>query len=554
MNKVFVIGIDSATFDVIEPLMKQGELPNILKLVKNGCSGPLRSTFPPVTPPAWVSFMTGKNPGKHGVFDFFAPPSHGYERPVLNANYIKSQTLWKILSDMGKTVGAINVPITYPPEKINGFIIPGIQYGLDETGSFTYPPELIGEINDKVGKYEVAYGNLMGVYSHELDAYIQRWKEIHENREKTVLYLMDKYNWDFFMAVFYSVDAIQHRFWQYFDKTHPFYDEKGATKYSSVIPDFYKMIDRSIGKILDKLGNKGHVVVVSDHGMGPEHKAFYLNTWLLREGLLSVKKELYPFIWLKPPHIVFKILNKLRYKAIAWTIPMKLYNILKNSVDPRDGLKTTYFIKWSKTRAYAANYTEQGVYINLKGREPEGVVEPGAEYENIRDKIIDKLREITDPGSGEKLFDAVFKKEEVYHGPYIENAPDIFFLIKGATVLSHPTLYHKDLFGVDFRNSATHRLNGIFIANGNGIEQNKHVNSSNIMDLAPTILHLLKLPVPTDMDGHVLEDIFTSKYKTENPINFTNISTDKSDSSNSGVFSGNESEDIKEKLRDLGYV
>ncbi|MCI4624464.1 MAG: alkaline phosphatase family protein [Candidatus Magnetoovum sp. WYHC-5] len=549
MNKVFVIGIDSATFDVINPLMARGELPNLLKLVQNGCSGALHSTFPPVTPPAWVSFMTGKNPGKHGVFDFYAPPMYGYDRPVLNANYIKAKTLWAILSEQGKKVGVINVPITYPPERVNGFIVPGIQYGIDIKDNFTYPSNLIDKIFAKFGTYDVAYGNLMGVYSHELDNYIKQWEILHNIREKVILSLMDEYEWDFFMAVFYSIDAIQHRFWKYYDENHPHYDALNAKKYANVIPTFYKKIDTSIGRILDKLDSSTVVMVVSDHGMGPEHKAFYLNTWLRKEGLLHIKRDLYPFIWLKPPHLFFKILNKLRYKGVAWTIPMALYNTLKRVVDPRDGLKTTYFIDWSKTKAYAANHTEQGIYINLKGREPNGTVQEGDEYEALRDYIISKLRGIIDPESGKPLFDEIHKKEDFYEGPHVRNAPDMFFLMRGATCLSHPELYHKGMFGVDNRNSATHRMDGIFIINGNGVVSGKTIQGANITDMAPTILHTMGLSVPRDMDGKVLAEVFNKP----SSVIYGDDNTERK-GTDSGVFSTEESENIKAKLRDLGYV
>src|SRR4030067_3374011 len=153
MKKVFIIGIDSATFDIMTPMMVDGDLPNIARLVRSGTSGRLMSTVPPVTPPAWVSFMTGKNPGKHGVFDFYVPPSYGYNRPVLNSGYIKAKTIWRILSDHGLRVGVINLPMTYPPEDVKGFIIPGMQYSFNGGRGFSHPPELLQEIKRRVGDY-----------------------------------------------------------------------------------------------------------------------------------------------------------------------------------------------------------------------------------------------------------------------------------------------------------------------------------------------------------------------------------------------------------------
>ena len=552
-DKIFVIGIDSGTFDVITPLAKEGHLPNFTRLVKEGCSGALESTIPPVTPPAWVSFMTGKNPGKHGVFDFYASPFFGYERPVLNSGYIKARTIWSLLSESNKKIGVINVPITYPPEKVNGFIIPGLQFGLDVNCEFTHPPELIKKIKEKFGEYHVAYGNLMGVYSHELDNYIAQWDGIHKKREEVLFYLMDEYSWDFFMVVFSSIDLIQHRFWKYSDKTHPRYDPDKAKKYASVIPDFYKKIDTSIGKILDRLNDSTKVVVVSDHGMGPEHKAFYLNKWLMKEGLLRLRRGFSPFLRFKLPHIVYKVLKKLKYPGIEWTIPMNSYRVLKDLVDPRDGLRLSYFIDWTRTRAYAANYTEQGLYINLKGREPMGIVEPGPEYEEIRDSIRDKLYQIVDPETGQKVFDKIYKKEEIYHGPYINHAPDLSFVMRGGTYLSHREIHYKKLFRTDDKNSATHRMNGIFIIKGDGIKKNVTLEGCKIIDVAPTILYATGLSVPDDMDGKVLIDAFEKEFINENPMQYSSTS-EISPSHDKGIYSGEESEKIKESLRDLGYI
>src|SRR3989338_7227490 len=213
-KKVFVIGIDSATFDIINPLIKKGALPNLELLIKEGVSGKLKSTIPPVTPPAWSSFMTGKNPGKHGIFDFYAPPSAGYDRAVLGARSVKGRTLWKTLSDQGKRVGMINVPMPHPPEKVNGFVIPGLQYSFGSDHAFTHPPELLKEIQENVGAYEVVFGDEKSVYTDELDDFIERLNRIHELRRRTALYLMETRPWDFFMVVFSSIDLIQHHLWK----------------------------------------------------------------------------------------------------------------------------------------------------------------------------------------------------------------------------------------------------------------------------------------------------------------------------------------------------
>lgn len=286
MHKMFIIGIDSATFDIIKPMIRDGKLPNLARMLRNGTSGQLRSTTPPVTPPAWVSFMTGKNPAKHGVFDFYVSPSYGYSRPVWNSKYIKARTIWRILSDNGLRVGVINLPMTHPPEKINGFIIPGMQYSFDGEDSFTHPPELIQEIREKVGEYRVIYGDMQSLYTNNLDNLLMVWRDIFEVRRKTILYLIEQKQWDIFIAVFYSADIMHHHFWRFFDTAHPLHDPNLAAKYCNVISEFYEKIDSAIGDILQRIGDDVTIVILSDHGAGPEDEAFSINNG-------SVKRDFY---------------------------------------------------------------------------------------------------------------------------------------------------------------------------------------------------------------------------------------------------------------------
>ncbi len=551
MKRIFILGLDSATFDIILPMVREGKLPNLSPLITEGSSGPLQSTMPPVTPPAWVSFMTGKNPGKHGVFDFYASPSYGYVRPILNARYIKAKTLWKILSEHGVRVGVINLPITHPPELVNGFIIPGMQYSFEGT-DFSYPPGLLQEIREKLGEYKVVFGDLESLYTNKLDRFLQEWRDIVEIRKRAILYLMEREPWDVFMAVFYSIDAIQHHFWKFFDSTHPLHDPALAQKYGTVIPEFYERVDTAIGEILSRLDENTTIIVLSDHGAGPEKGAFYINRWLAREGFLSLKQG-FSFLWrIRFPHLFYKILRRLRFPGIAWTVPLDQLKTLGRIIDPREGLNIPFFINWERTKAYAGNHTEQGIYINLKGREPSGIVEKEKEYEALRESIIKKLRETKIGNCGESFTIKAYKKEEVYYGPYSDDAPDIFVEIQGGECLLQKEIHHRELFGLADKTSGTHRMEGMLILKGNEIKAHHTVQGARIIDLAPTILHLLGLPVPEDMDGKVLTEVFTKEYRVHHPVTYGPASLITG--GEEGIFSEEESEQIRKRLRDLGYL
>ena len=552
MNKVFIIGLDSATFDVILPMTNEGKLPNLSKLMEKGSWGILRSTIPPVTPPAWVSFMTGKNPGKHGVFDFYVSPSYGYIRPVLNSKYIKSKTLWKILSDYGLRVGVVNLPMTHPPEKINGFIVPGMQYSFDTGNHFSYPPELMQEIKERIGEYRVTYGDLESLYTNNLEKFLKEWRDIFEIRRRTILYLMENKKWDIFMACFFSIDLIQHHFWKFFDKQHPLYDPIVSLKYRGIIPEFYEKVDSAIGEILDRIDNDTTVVILSDHGAGPEKGAFYINNWLCKERFLAFNKAFSTLRRIRFPHLFYKVLRRLRFPGIAWTVPLDQLKKLGRVIDPREGLNIPFFIDWKKTKAYAGNHTEQGIYINLRGREPLGVVERGREYDEVRDSIIKRLQEIKDPWTGDQLDIKVFKKEEVYYGPHIDEAPDIFVEIKNGEYLIQKEIYHKRLFNLAHKTSGTHRMNAILISKGEGIKTNFTIKGARIIDIAPTILYILGLPIPEDMDGKVLTKVFIKEYLENHPVTKgppSEIEVERGE----GIFGTEESEKVRESLRHLGY-
>ena len=546
--KVLIIGIDAATFDIIEPLVNKGLLPTFKDLMQKGSFGKLISTIPPVTPPAWTSIVTGKNPGKHGVFDFYMPPCFGYNRCVLTTRANKAKTLWKLLSERGLKVGVLNVPLTYPPEEVNGFIVPGMQYALCTNQEFTYPRELLFELKRVLGKYEVIWGDLKSLYTNELDEFLDKWEEILEIRKKATLYLMQKYSWNFFMVVFYVIDPIQHHFWKFFDKTHPLYEPALAQKYEKVIPHFYQKLDESISEILRHVDENTTIIIVSDHGAGAEIKSFYLNLWLKKEGLLRFKEFSYNFLArMKWPHFIYKALKRLKYPGISWTVPSNQLKELKRDIDPREGLEVSYFIDWPNTKAFAGNHTEQGIYLNVKGREPQGIVSEGKEYEELREYIIYRLYQLKDPETNEKVVDRVYKREEIYHGPYVKFAPDLLLVLKEGGYLAQKEIYAGSLFRYANKTTGTHRLEGIFIAAGSGIKKGKRISKLHVTDIAPTVLALLGQPIPLDMDGQVLKEIMADGLI----VRYENIS---SHTKTKEGISSKEEEEIKETLRNLGYL
>jgi predicted AlkP superfamily phosphohydrolase/phosphomutase len=495
--RALVIGIDGATLDIISPMLERGELPNIEGLIKRGVFGKLRSVFPPVTFPAWTSFRTGKNPAKHGVFEFLRGiPYTSEEVHGISVGDIREKSLWRLLSDHGYQVGVVNVPATYPPESVNGLMVSG--FGTPDLNcDFTYPKELKSTLLNNF-RYEL---DLMTAVIDKEDQFMYQLKGATEKLTDTACFLLGNYDFDFFMITFMAADNASHAFFGYREPSHPLFDPE-KSKYGRAIEDIYQFIDDKLGHILTHIGEGTNIFIVSDHGFGPALKSLYLNEWLIQEEFLKLKGN--KTSSLRQDNLLQR-LTKWERSAVGSNLAKHFLRFWREKT--ADYLSWTKEVDWSKTLAYSGGYYGK-IYINLKGREKEGIVVPGAEYEKIITKLKEKLYQWTDPDTGERIVDKVYRKEEIYSGKYLGLAPDLTAIIKDMAYVDWPDFRDGRIFYPP-RRGGDHRLNGIFIASGPEIgKTGSALTNLSICDCAPTILHLLGLPVPDDMDGRVLKEIF----------------------------------------------
>jgi len=544
-NRVLVIGIDSGTFDLITPWTEEGYLPNIARLINEGSWSELESTPLPLTGPAWTSFMTGKNPGKHGVFDFVRV-TKDYKTLPINADDIDSKTIFEIVSQDKKKVISINVPITHPPQEVNGYMISGMP-ASDVSDGITFPEDAKERLpRDYLIIPKTVYeGDNEKEILDELDIMLKRQMEVVKD--------FIKEDWDLFMVVFFATDVVSHWFWKYHDKNHPLHRQEHE-KYAGAILDIYQKVDESIGELLASIDSNTTVLVMSDHGVGPLHQDIFINNWLAKKGYLKFKKNLITRL-------------KVLAHGLGWTLE-NLYSISQRlklarktvsmSEEGRNFLLKFLLsfsdVDWSRTKAYSM--TNFGpIFINLKGREEQGIVEKGREYDELVNEIKDGLLQIKDP-NGEHAIEKVFTKDELFHGKYFDFAPDIIYVPKDMKYTSNRYFEFgsNKLFGKPHRDmSGDHRYNGIFIARGDQIKEGLRFEGAKIYDLAPTILHLMEAGIPDDMDGRVLKEIFEEDsdiFLRDTEI----IESKKAEKRNKRRISPEEEKRIKERLRGLGYT
>jgi len=553
--KTLVIGLDGATFRVLDPLIEQGRLPHISGLIREGVRGRLLSTVPPISPTAWTSLVTGKDPGKHGIYNFTHPAANSYCMDLVNSFHRKAQPIWMILGEAGKKVGVMNVPVTYPPDKVNGFLISGM-YGPAVDAGGTYPEALYREIGKELNlRTHAAEDSLFTSLNYSnADQTLKNIDQMVEGRAKAFKYLMKRYPADFFMLVFAAPDWIQHFFWHCMDSRHPRYDEKNAASYRNVIYKLYEKMDSVIGELLREIEEETAVVVVSDHGMGPlDNLVPYLNLndWLRENGFLAFNGR-------RGNKVIFNA-----YQAVRPLLRGILSPGMRSAAKKVKFRMYFSFIDWENTYAYVSFEERRSFWIriNLKNREPNGIVEP-KDYDRTREILIKKLKGLRHPSSGEEIVEKVYKKEELYHGHTLDSAPDLIiqwkekaFFLEGSGKEAPPKEAKRAFRPRNFSlpKSGDHRAEGVFIIKGPNIHKDKNIGNINIVDIAPTILYLMGQPIPADMDGRLLREVFSESFINRNPAAYVE-KKGAEDESGTYTYSGKELEKTKERLRSLGYL
>lgn len=509
-SKVMIIGLDGATFDLIKPWAAEGELPTFKKLIDEGVHGPLTSTIPFATIPAWPAFATGCNPGKHGFYDFFIERENSYELTVemQPSRVIKQPTLWSILSKHHKSVAVINVPATYPPSKVNGYMITGM---LTPPGAkCSYPPEFHAELEQNIGKYNTFFSALSAKNPDMLGKDLENTLE---QRIRAVEYLWKEKQTDFLMMVDNGTDRAEHELWRFLDPLNPLHNADEVIKFGNPLLKYYQTVDKAMARILELMDENTTLIIMSDHGQGTLRKWLNINLFLIQSGYMVVKNNVFSrlkyllFRCGYCPRNLYRLLQKFGFERYASDrVSQKTRLSLLNKL-----FFSTTDIDWKRTRAFAAGMSG-GIRINLTDRQPSGMVQPGEEYEHLRKEISEKLVQWEDPFTGDAVIKTAYKREELYHGDCLEKAPDIVAVQQDTYEFfnMHGFSSNQDILET-FGNSGCHRPNGIFIAYGNEMKKGVELEGATIIDVAPTVLHIMNIPIPKNMDGQVLNKVFNKE-------------------------------------------
>ena len=530
--RLIVLGWDSATFDVADPLIESGRLPALASLARAGFRAPLRSTWPPMTDCAWTSAFTGQNPGKHGIFGSWYRAPGRYECRYFSSRDRRAPALWELTEDVRFLVW--NVPMTFPPSEINGAMVAG--YGAPPGARITRPRELQDALSQRW-----SLDDLLDRAPHgSLEGFLADLVKGLEAQAVALPWAARETGADAVLAVWPHIDRAQHFFWRFRGTDHPLND---------AVDRVYEAMDRATAAIVDEFPD-ADVLVVSDHGAGTLEGDVNLGAWLASTGrAVYAPEKTSRFVdaaWAMPPG-----LRRLGRRLSPSLARRAMRSKLTGQLAPFD---------WSRTTAFLGFHSD--LWLNVRGREQQGIV-PAADVDRLLSELSEELLSLEDPRSGRKVFAGAHRRESVYSGASVDLAPDLILDSWSAGYRVAPSRKASDVFvsapeslaGVNEAWSSDHRPLGIFVAGGPRISSGA-TEELSLYDVCPTSLALLERSVPADMDGRVAEEALSTAFLAAHPVTVARSDPSIADRvpDDSEVFDDDEAAAVASHLKDLGYI
>lgn len=500
----------------------------------------MTSTIPTYTPPAWTSAATGVNPGRHGIYGFIEGHAQDEGLELVHSGKIKSPTFWEIANAQGARVGVYNLPLTYPPRPLDGWMVSGMMtpgYGENLRGFTSWSRGEHEELETRILRWAPNYVVDVNV-NYETD-----WRDTRlcervigslEQRRRVLEELLKLDAPEIVFSVLEAPDRLQHVYYRYMDPSDPLSQSPETAKVRSAVSRCFEAIDRVVGVLDDFAGADGSVIVCSDHGFTAWEVSVHTNALLEEWGYLKMKGSA----------------AAMRNPMVQKLVPVAK-RVLPRKVARQAKGRTFSAVDWTATRAFASPIPQQGVYVNLKGREGHGIVEID-ELDRVKRELRDRFVSLRAP-DGRPACDAVHLSEEVFHGAALAGAPDVLPILRDHRYELDDEVFHKQAF-TDHSSlpRGVHHPDGIGIFAGPGTVPGREVASS-ILDVTPTLLYMAGLDVPRDLDGRVVTDAFTHAHLTEVPV-AVGAPIGGATHEEESPYSAEEEAAIEESLRGLGYL
>ena len=551
--KVLIIGLDAATPRLVEKWVSEGRLPTIARFLNEGAFGPLRSVPNRNSAPAWSTMVTGTNPGKHGIFWFTEDNPATYDYKFVNGSFRRTKAFWRVLSDEGQRVGIMNVPLSFPAEEVNGVFIGGLDSPSTDDPRWTDPTDLREEVVKVAGgEYHITPALAKYMIADQVEEGLERLHRSMDKKATVAKHLMATREWEAFMVVFTETDVIQHFFWKQMEEPDPGTPEHHKT----AVRDTYEHADRVTAELIEAAGPDTLVLLVSDHGARfDDGLARAIPSWLEQLGLLAYKEEKAAP---SAKNIVQTAIAKTFRQLDKRLSPEMKHRLARRFPWARSKVEVMMSfakVDWSRTLAYTDGKRPE-IWINLKGRQNQGIVDP-ADYDKVRQQIIDAIEHAVNAKTGEPLCRKVWKREEAYSGPYVDRSPDLVIEWLDA----QPTLEVKQADGRVFKLEKRHLpddpfdrlLNGghdqfgIVGLLGEDVKPGR-IEGADIADIGPTVLYVRDAPIPDDVDGKPLSSAFTFERGEKHGASAQTASEPDTE------YSADEEAEIHERLQALGYV
>lgn len=558
--KVLVLGLDGSTWDILGPLADAGELPNLARLRRQGASGVLNSVFPPLSPVAWTGVMTGKNSGKHGVFEFLDFGHDPMRGRVNSSRSIRSDLVWEIAARHGKKAVAGGVPMSYPARPCPGLSFLGDFLSPPDAPDFASDPVLLADLEKHLGEKYRPWNTSVHDGGNEAKA-LSELTAFLDQHLKTVRFLMDRCEWDVFFFDLMATDRIQHELWHVWDLGHRAAAGRQA-ELQALRPAFiafWKRLDEGIGEIEAALPADCTLLLMSDHGFGPVEWFVNFNVWLLERGYLVLKDSFYvkQKAWFYrrgvTPEWVYGLMARLGLAA----------HRVSRFRGEQDGflarLADTLFlsrqhIDWSRTTAYAQGNFGQ-INLNIRGRQPLGSIDPARAGE-VKERLKADLMQLKHPETGDRLVERLLEADELYHGPHAARGPDLTVVLRDwryRTIGLHDFTTNQ-VISPAFGPTGDHRMEGVLVASGPAIRPGSCAEGANLLDIAPTVLYLLGVPVPDDMDGRVLTELLDPSFVPAPALAAVDAGPPGTADGAGTPYAETDEAAIQKRLADLGYL